>query len=163
VNIPGHVVRRATHADAPAIQALFAQDLEYWAHVEGAPLRENEGRLIFDDKPPSVPDERHHMFLVDHIALLDMLEGYPDEQTWFLGLIFLVPSARNRGLGTRFIEAVCDHARSHGARALRLAVAKVHPDARRLYDRLGFRFVDDRKRTVYTGDVVELALLERAL
>ena len=81
--------------------------------------------MIFDDKPPQVPAERKHLFLIDDNALLDMLEGYPDEHTWFLGLIFLAPSARNRGLGTRLIEAVCDHARSHGARALRLAVAKV--------------------------------------
>jgi GNAT superfamily N-acetyltransferase len=163
VNIPGHSVRRVTAADAPAMQSLFATDLDYWSHAEGAPLRPDEALLSFDDRPPSVPLERKHVFVVDDVALLDMLEGYPDERTWFLGLIFIVPHARNRGLGTRLVEAVCDHARGHGASALRLAVAQNHPDARRLYERLGFRFVDNRERTIYTGAIVDLAVLERPL
>lgn len=163
MNIAGHSVRRVNAADATRVQALFALDPEYWSHVEGAPLRDDEAVITLDERPPDFPIEHKHAFLVDEVALLDMLEGYPDAQTWFLGLIFLAPSVRGRGLGTRLVEAVCDHARSHGARALRLAVAVQHPDARRLYDRLGFRFIDHRKRTVYTGDVVELAVLERML
>jgi GNAT superfamily N-acetyltransferase len=163
VIVSGHTVRKVTAADAPAMQALFARDLDYWLHVEGAPLRPDEALLSFDDRPPSVPIDRKHVFLIDDVALLDMLEGYPDEHTWFLGLIFLAPEVRGRGLGTRLIEAVCDHARARGARALRLAVAHVHPEARRLYDRLGFRFVDNRKRTIYTGAVIDLAVLERSL
>ena len=169
--VAGHTVRKVTADDAPAMQALFARDPHYWLHVEGGPLRDDEALLSFDDRPPSVPLENKHVFLVDidrgcaprPAALLDMLEGYPDAHTWFLGLIFLAPEVRGRGLGTRLIEAVCDHARSRGARALRLAVAHQHPDARRLYDRLGFRFVDNRKRTVYTGATIDLAVLEKSL
>jgi GNAT superfamily N-acetyltransferase len=170
VIVAGHTVRRITAPmaggradDAEIVQALFALDPHYWEHVEGAPLRENEAAIALEERPPSVPIENKHAFLVDDVALLDMLEGYPDEHTWFLGLIFLAPSVRGRGLGTRLMHAVRDHARSHGARALRLAVATQHPDARRLYERLGFQFVDLRKRTIYTGDVIELAVLELRL
>lgn len=158
--VPGHTVHRVTAADIERVQALFALDPHYWLHVEGAPLRPNEAAVALDDRPPSVPLERKHAFLVDDVALLDMLEGYPDEHTWFLGLIFLAPAVRGRGLGTRLLHAVRDHARDHGARALRLAVATQHPDARRLYERLGYRFVDLRNRTIHTGDVIELAVLE---
>ncbi len=140
-----------------------SRSIRNWEHVEGAPIRNDEARLALDDRPPSIPIEHKHAFLVDDIALLDMLEGYPDEHTWFLGLIFLAPSVRGRGLGTRLMRAVADHARSHGARVLRLAVATQHPDARRLYERLGFRFVDLRKRTIHTGAVIELAVLELRL
>ena len=163
MNVAGHSVRRVTAADVERVQALFALDPHYWAHVEGAPLRDDEAAIALDERPPGVPLERKHTFVVDDIALLDMLEGYPDEHTWFLGLIFLAPAVRGRGLGTRLMHAVRDHARAQGARALRLAVATQHPDARRLYERLGFQFVDLRKRTVYTGAVVELAVLELAL
>lgn len=164
MKIEGHSVRRVTVADAARVQALFALDPEYWSHVEGAPLRDDEAVITLDERPPGFPTEGKHAFLVDDdIALLDTLEGYPDAQTWFLGLIFLAPRVRGRGLGTHLIRAVCDHARSQGARALRLAVAVQHPEARRLYDRLGFQFIDHRKRTVYTGDVIELAVLELRL
>jgi GNAT superfamily N-acetyltransferase len=163
VKVAGHAVRRVTDADLPLVQSLFAQDLEYWLHVEGAPLRDDEARITTEEAPPNVPRDKHHAFLVDDVALLDMLEGYPDEHTWFLGLIFLAPAVRGRGFGTKLLEAVCDHARGHGATALRLAVAQAHPEARRLYDRLGFRYVVTRTRTIYTGGTVELDVLERAL
>ena len=163
MNVPGHVVRRVTAADAAQVQALFALDPHYFVHVEGAPLRDDEALVTLDERPPGIPLERKRVFLVDDVALLDMLEGYPDEHTWFLGLIFLAPNVRGRGFGTHLLEALRDHARERGARALRLAVAKQHPDARRLYERLGFRFIDHRKRTVYTGAVVELELMELAL
>jgi GNAT superfamily N-acetyltransferase len=163
VIVPGHTVRRVDAADTGRVQALFALDPSYWLHVEGAPIRADEAAHAFADRPPSVPPENRHMFLVDEVALLDMLEGYPDEHTWFLGLIFIAPSVRGRGFGTRLMHAVRDHARAHGARALRLAVATQHPDARRLYERLGFQFVDLRKRTIYTGAVIELAVLELPL
>lgn len=163
MNVPGHVVRRATAADAPRIQALFALDPHYWQHVEGAPLRDGEAVAILEECPPGVPLERKFTFLVDDVALVDCAEGYPDAHTWFLGLIFLAPTVRGRGFGTRLVEALCAHARAHGGRALRLAVARNHPEARRLYERLGFRSVDFRKRTIHTGDVIELEVMERAL
>jgi len=169
VNIAGHDVRRirvdpaASADDLARVQALIALDLHYWEHVEAAPLRDDEARYLMDDRPPAVPLAHKHVFIVDDVALLDMLEGYPDETTWFLGLIFLAPSVRNRGLGTKLLEAVCDHARGHGAKALRLAVATQHPDARRLYERLDFRFVRPHRRTIHTGAFVDLDVMERAL
>ena len=163
MNIPGHTVRRATLADAVAIHALFATDPEYFPLVEGAPLREDEGAIIVDERPPDFPPERKHIFLVDNVALLDMLEGYPNAQTWFLGLIFLAKSARGSGLGTKLLAAVGDHARSHGATALRLAVATTNPGAERLYKRLGFTFVARKQRTIHTGALIDLIVLERAL
>lgn len=161
--LDGHVVRRVTPSDTARVQALFALDPHYWQHVEGAPLRDTEAAIALDERPPGITLEQKHAFLIDDVALLDMLEGYPDAQTWFLGLIFLAPAARGRGFGTTLMRALIDHVRAQGAQALRLAVAVQHPDARRLYERLGFRVIDQRKRTIYTGDVVVLDLMELRL
>jgi GNAT superfamily N-acetyltransferase len=164
VIVAGHATRRATAADVHAIQALFALDPHYWLHAEGAPLRANEAEAILEERPPNTPPENKHVFLVDEdAALLDFTEGYPTPTTWFLGLIFLAPRVRNRGFGTHLLEALSAHVRAHGGTALRLAVATQHPEARRLYERLGFKFVEHRNRTIHTGAVVELAVMERAL
>ncbi|MEM6784059.1 MAG: GNAT family N-acetyltransferase [Bacteroidota bacterium] len=45
---------------------------------------------------------------------------------------------RGRGIGTLLLEAMAEHARSTGHRALRLDVIETNPDARRLYERRGF-------------------------
>jgi ribosomal protein S18 acetylase RimI-like enzyme len=155
--------RRATSNDLPAIQALFATDPAYFDRVEGAPLRTDEAVHFLADLPNGFPPERRHCFLVGSVAVLDMLEGFPDERTWYLGQIFIASSARGSGLGTRLLEQLCTHVREAGGTALRLAVVVVNADARRLYDRLGFVHVARRQRTNWAGVLQDVDVLERSL
>lgn len=145
-------------ADAPAIQALFDADPAFFTLTEGAPARPDEAARLFTDVPPG---GRTHIFF-DGRVLLEVLEGHPTPTTWYLGLIFVAPSARG-GIGTAALEALCAHAKAHGGTALRLAVHVDHAAARRLYDRLGFAFVARRPRETFTGQVFEYDVLERAL
>ncbi len=185
MHLDGHRVRRLTADDAPAVQALFALDPEYFERDEGAPLHDDEALVVLTERPPAVPPERKHNFIVESpglcpppgrpgapgvevpdlepTVLLSMLEGYPDERTWFLGLIFIAPAARRAGFGTRVLEALCAHIRAHGGTALRLGVIDANPDARRLYDRLGFTFVERKPRKNRDGTTTELSILERRL
>lgn len=48
------------------------------------------------------------------------------------------PAARGRGIGTRLLDAVVDRARQMRLAKVRLDVVDTNPDARRLYERLGF-------------------------
>lgn len=47
-------------------------------------------------------------------------------------------AARGRGLGTRLLAAICDHARYLGKTHVRLDVIDTNPCARALYERRGF-------------------------
>lgn len=163
MQLEGHRVRRLTEADAPAVQALFALNPAYFEAIESAPLRPDEGLQEILHRPPGVPPERKHNFLIDDTALLSLLEGFPDPGTWYLGLLFIAPAARGAGLGTRALEALCAHAREHGGTALRLAVVPANTGARRLYDRLGFAFVARRPRTGWNDVVIDVDVLERTL
>lgn len=163
LEIASHTVRQLGPEDAALVQAIFDTDPSYFERVELAPLRPDEGRQIFDERPPLVPLEHKYVFVVDDVCVLDFLEGYPEPHIWFLGLIFLVPTARGRGLGTRFLEALCAAVRDAGGTALRLAVMDVNPEARRLYERLGFRYVTTKTRTSWNGAQSPVAVLERAL
>lgn len=174
MHLAGYRVRRATTDDAPAIQALFELDPAYFELVDQAPLRPTEALETLTDRPPVVPPEHKHDYLIEApdtapapaapaplLALLSMVEGYPDERTWYLGLIFVAPSARGTGLGTRAIEALCAHVRERGGTALRLAVVPGNTGAYRLYDRLGFTFVARRTRPNWNGTSTEVDILER--
>ena len=48
------------------------------------------------------------------------------------------PAMRGKGIGTRLLEAVFDFARAKGFGSVRLQVVDTNPDARRLYERMGF-------------------------
>jgi ribosomal protein S18 acetylase RimI-like enzyme len=155
--------KRATRDDLPALRAWLAADAATFELLDGAPPREDEAERMLDDVPPDFPLERNHSFLVDEAAFVGLLEGYPDPTTWFLGLIYVVPDARNTGLGTRLLLELIEGVRERGGKALRLAVVVENVAARRLYDRLGFQHVVRKARTAWNGnehilDVLELAL-----
>jgi len=66
-----------------------------------------------------------------------------DRQLWREGQLLLdalavAASARGQGVGTLLLHAVFEFAREHGYRSVRLDVVDTNPDARRLYERLGF-------------------------
>ena len=53
--------------------------------------------------------------------------------------VFVDPAQRRRGLGNALMSAAIDTARSWGVEYLDLSVSDRSPEARRLYERLGFR------------------------
>jgi len=63
-------------------------------------------------------------------------EGIPEVS------LAVAPQARGGGLGTALLEALMAHARAEGLDALSLSVDQENPAAR-LYERLGFRPVDE--------------------
>ena len=52
--------------------------------------------------------------------------------------IVVRPAMRGKGFGTRLLEAVFDFALAKGFGSVRLQVVDTNPDARRLYERMGF-------------------------
>ena len=70
-------------------------------------------------------------------AGLRMLPGHVAEVT----RVFVVPAARRRGLGSRLLHCLEDHARQHQMSALRLDTRNDLIEARRLYARHGYREV----------------------
>jgi ribosomal protein S18 acetylase RimI-like enzyme len=61
----------------------------------------------------------------------------------FLGLIEITPAFQGAGLGSRIIKDVVAMAFARG-QAVTLHVLKANPEARRLYERLGFQIVETR-------------------
>ena len=61
--------------------------------------------------------------------------------------LYLRPETQGRGIGTRIIQDLVAEARK-GGREIRLSTARINP-ARRLYERLGFRVVDEDRYKVY--------------
>jgi ribosomal protein S18 acetylase RimI-like enzyme len=80
--------------------------------------------------------------------------GFVDERTPELS-IAVVPSRRGRGFGDELLEALMKRARLEGYTALSLSVERQNP-ARKLYERFGFRPVEERGDTlVMLADLTE--------
>lgn len=69
-------------------------------------------------------------------------ETFPGE--WYLDSISVDPAFRGKGIGAELIEAIPMLAEKEGKSLIGLSVDEVNPDAKRLYERMGFKVVGER-------------------
>lgn len=69
----------------------------------------------------------------------------PCKQHLMIECLAVRPALRGQGIGTQLIQVACHLARVHGLSGVCLEVLDTNPDARRLYERLGFVAVKTRR------------------
>ncbi len=157
----------AGEADLPAIQALFESDPGYFLLVQGTPPDAGEARNLIKELPDGKSYADKFVYTIHHgaqlLAVIDVIRDYPEEGTWFLGLIFLAWSVRGTGLSRRLIEAIRAHVVSKGGRSLRLAVVRTNRHARALYDRVGFKYAFSVERVLRPDFRVDVDVMELRL
>jgi GNAT superfamily N-acetyltransferase len=71
-------------------------------------------------------------------GVIDLIRGYPEASTWYLGLLYLARERRGRGHGRRLLRALFVWVAAQGGKAVRLAVVEGNAPARWLYATEGF-------------------------
>ncbi|MDO4776590.1 MAG: GNAT family N-acetyltransferase [Cardiobacteriaceae bacterium] len=64
---------------------------------------------------------------------------------WYVDTVSVAPALQGRGMGKRMIGAFADHVREQGGSRVGLLVAFEKADARRLYERIGFVAVGEKR------------------
>jgi GNAT superfamily N-acetyltransferase len=130
---------RAATADDQALCCAITEDAMrgYVEQTWGRWDPEEQRRKHADDFTPAT----HRIVLVDEEAAgLVALEDLPDH-LWLVKLYLRAPY-RGRGIGSQLLRDVLGAARALG-KPVRLRVLRVNTGARRLYERHGFRVVDE--------------------
>ncbi|HEX5706101.1 MAG TPA: GNAT family N-acetyltransferase [Pyrinomonadaceae bacterium] len=116
------------------------------SQVEWAPgQREAFLRMQFDaqrgEYSARFPDAQYEVILLDGRPVGRFWVGRDDEQIRLLD-IALLPEAQKQGVGTLLVGRLIEEARETG-KALRHMVFLYNPEAKRLYERLGFEVIED--------------------
>jgi ribosomal protein S18 acetylase RimI-like enzyme len=97
------------------------------------------------------------------VAVIDIIQNYPEDGIWFVGLLFVARGERGQGLGSRLVDAICTHISKQGGRAARIAVADKNTRAIRFWERAGFSALYSAKRERAQSTSLLLHVMERAL
>jgi ribosomal protein S18 acetylase RimI-like enzyme len=127
-----------------ARRALRAYFDEVASRYYGRPATDDEIDSAMRDSPSDNLTPPRGLLLVaqENKALLGCagLRLLPD-QLAEVTRVYVVPAARRRGLGTRLLDSLEEHARRHRVSRLRLDTRRDLIEARRLYVRHGYREV----------------------
>ncbi|AEB48800.1 GNAT family N-acetyltransferase [Aeromonas veronii] len=157
-------LRRLQTSDAPALQRLFEQAPSYQAAVSNAPLSAQAGEEELVACPPGLPLSDKHLIgrweQGELTAVIDLLRGYPNPDTAYLGLLLVGEPWQGSGRGQSLYLHACTLASSWGATRLRLSVIASNESALSFWLRRGFTECYRRELAGYRAEAI---VLERSL
>lgn len=168
LGLPDFTVRCLTPADSQAIQMLYEACLDYMLLVDGHPAGANSGAETFQDVPPErSPDDKVILGVLDRhgelVGLLDALRHYPEETTWWIGLLLFAPAARSQGLGERLVQGFAETVQANGGQAIMLGVVEDNRRAYQFWQRMGFEEVRKTEPRQFGDKIQVVAVMRRRL
>lgn len=136
-----YTVRPLSERDIPAMLALCRGNRLYYQYYGDQPTPENLRADLTALPPGTTPEDKHFVgFYQDNrlIALLDLIAGYPAQDTAYIGWFILDCTLQGRGLGTAMISELLSALKPAGFRAVRLAYVQNNPQSARFWQKNGF-------------------------
>ncbi len=168
ISDPDYAVRKLQSVDAEALQALCERCADFVMLVEGQDVSPDGAEELFQDLPPGRSIADKFLYGVfDRSGRMDgVLEGcrnYPDEGTWWIGLLMFAPEARGRGLGRMVVESFAEHVRAEHGPAIMLGVVEDNQAAYDFWQRLGFEVVRTTEPRTFGQKVQAVHVMRRAV
>lgn len=146
------------------VKEIFGQSKDY-LQLEGKEVDIKESaRNFFDTLPPGKSYAEKFNFGIYEgsqlVGLLDFIQGYPERETDFVGLLLLLPSARQKGVGSQVQKKIVKLAKNHGAKKIRLAVLRNNPQAIKFWISKGYKLKKETRSLGIRANPVSLLELE---
>ena len=136
-----YAVRPLAAADADEILALCVGNKQFYRYH---PPLATKGSILEDMTalpPGKCALDKHYLGFFDGemlVAVLDLIERYPQDDIAYIGFFMTKKERQNRGLGSALIGELLDELRRKGFRAVRLAVDRGNPQSLTFWEKNGF-------------------------
>lgn len=159
-------VRRIGEREVEEVYALFSENTEFYSYLRNGPSREEVREGMRELPPGKEPGDKYYLGFSGGdglAAVIDLVMGYPDEETAFIGLFMVKRELQGKGLGSRVISEVLCALKKTGFCSVRLAYIKGNRGSRDFWRKNGFRETGEiseqeygtavlMRRELYTAD-----------
>lgn len=142
-------VRPMKDADADALLVFCLQNDQYYRYCGKQPSRE----LILHDlhiTPPNTSAEaKYYVEFYDGdvlVAIMDLIDGYPDSDTAFIGFFMMNRQLQGRRIGTHIIQELCLYLKETGLKWVLLGIDKENPQSNTFWAKNGFSVIREIKQ-----------------
>ena len=141
--ISKYFVRRLTEADAEIIYDLCVLNTQFYKYSWNITPLTIE--LIKEDLKATPPgkslSDKYYVGFFDGeklIAVLDLIDGYPDDDVAYIGFFMLAKEYQGSGIGSALITELCDYLKSIDFKKIRLGIDKLNPQSNHFWKKNGF-------------------------
>ena len=130
-----YTIRRLTDADVPM------RNDQYFRYCGGGTTPERVRQDLTLCPPGTTPAQKHYVGFFDAdtlVAVMDLIDGYPDADTAFIGFFMMNKDLQGQGTGTMIVRDVLAALRALGYTAVRLGIDKENPQSNHFWRKNGF-------------------------
>ena len=134
-------VKILSESDVPDIFALCKENAFYYQYCPPF-VTEDSIRDDMNALPPGKQmEDKHYIGFYDNkdlIAIMDLIERFPDENTAFIGFFMTDVMIQKCGVGTKIITELCEKLKQRGYSLVKLGWVKGNPQAEHFWKKNGF-------------------------
>ena len=149
-------VRRLNAEDVDLIYTLSIENEIFYQYHPPFVTKESILKDMAALPPGKTLEDKFYLGFFDGeilTAVMDLILGYPTEDTGFIGLFMMNSNYQNQGIGSRIIQECASHLHGSGYRKIRLGVDRGNPQSNAFWKKNGFTVIDEGEYIV-----MELAL-----
>ncbi|WP_338462915.1 GNAT family N-acetyltransferase [Synechococcus elongatus IITB7] len=168
LNRPGYSAKLLNPGDAVVLQRLYEQCTEFALLTDGHPPALTAAREEFDVVPGGKTTQDKYIFGLfapqnDLIGMIESIRYYPDNQTWWLGLMMLSPEHRGQGLGKEFYRAFENWVAAQGLKQMSLSVIEANDSGLQFWKGLGFEILRKTEPRQFGNKTHAVYVMSRAV
>ncbi len=137
-----------TLRDEPLVDELLTGLRSYSMAVDGVTKRFDAAKHFLTALPPGMRPASKRSLLIQQgqmsVGLIDLVIGYPDPGTAFIGLLAIIESRQGKGIGREAYNVVERALLKDGTKRARLAVIESNPVGG-FWRKMGFEETGERK------------------
>lgn len=136
-----YTIRRLTDADVPMLYAWMLRNDQYFRYCGGSTTPEHVRQDLTLCPPGTAPAQKHYVGFFDAgtlVAVMDLIDGYPNADTAFIGFFMMNRELQGQGTGTAIVRDVLAALRALGYTAVRLGIDKENPQSNHFWRKNGF-------------------------
>lgn len=136
-----YLVQMMSESDVESIYELCRKNVLFYQYC---PPFVTEESILYDMNalpPKKEMQDKYYIGYYDGdrlIALMDLIMGFPDETTAFIGFFMTDVDIQNRGIGSKIIEDLCEHLIQIGISKVRIGRAKGNSQAEHFWHKNKF-------------------------
>ena len=144
-----YTIRKLIEDDVDMIYDFCSKNKQFYLYCGQDVTKEsilNDIRIT----PPNIPmNQKHYIGFFEEnqlIALMDLIDGYPDEQTAFIGFFMVKHDLHNQGIGTAIINEVTSVLADLGFTQSRLGIDSTNPVGLHFWQKNGYKIINEVQR-----------------
>jgi RimJ/RimL family protein N-acetyltransferase len=142
-------LRRIDSDSHKEVQSILDTAPTYYMKVEGVLKIDGAAKKVFEELPPLCTYDDKYVFFIEKnetpIGVVDLIIGYPNRKTAFLGLLLLGEKYHGSGIGRESYDLIENYVKQFNIDSIQLAVNDSNDIGMRFWLKLGFK-VNGRTR-----------------